>query len=443
MEENRSRMMTEFGEEHWEALADYIRQGRVVPVIGPELLVGEGADGAKEPFYRVVAERLSCGHSATVNDWLSDYLRAGGTLKLAKSKFRNALTALGSVSQPLLRRLVDTQAFPLFLTTTPDSLLESTLRDAGQDADVYYFSSDSSERRDLPSRTLVGRRPTVYHVYGKASQSYDYAAFEDERLRYSFLWMGEDRRPRNLLSYLSDKYLLVLGCGYENWLTRFFMYGLKGDDLFNNVEDGSGVLADGHAAADIQLASFLSRCRGNIYYAGGVVEFVEDLVSRLEKMPRRPVQRPSDEFVRGDIFISYASENRASAFRVRDLLAGKGARVWLDKQKLESGEEFDRSIHENIEGSSLFLPLLSHVTAEILKPRYFRKEWRYAINEAEMRPPILPFIHPIAIEDVTPCANLPKALNDLHWIQAPGGELQEADLIRLVDLYARYCENNK
>lgn len=441
MSEDRNRRMTEFGDEHWDALLEYICQDRVVPVIGPEMLVC-ARDGGTVPFYRTVAERLSDGRSVTVNEWLSDYLRDGGTVKLAKGKLRNAVSSLEAETQPLLSRLVGAHEFPLYLTTTSDGLLEAAMRAVGQDPDVYFFSSDSRERRDLPGHPVPRSRPCVYHVYGKAGPACDYAAFEDERLRYSFLWMGEERRPRNLLSYLSDKYLLLLGCGYENWLTRFFMYGLKGDDLFKNVDDGSGVLADGHAASDVSLASFLTRCRANIYYAGGVGEFVNQLVSRLAGLPSRQKGR-QDAFTRGDVFVSYASENRAMALKVRDRLEAKGVHVWLDVQKLESGEDYDRSIREHIENCSVFLPLLSHVTVEILKPRYFRKEWRYAISAAEMRPPVLPFIHPIAIEDVSPCDNLPKALNDLHWISAPSGELSETDANRLADLYTRYCANNK
>ena len=52
------KSLTEFKEHHWDMLLDYIGQGRVVPVLGPELLVAND-NGKTVPFYQEITRRLT------------------------------------------------------------------------------------------------------------------------------------------------------------------------------------------------------------------------------------------------------------------------------------------------------------------------------------------------------------------------------------------------
>jgi hypothetical protein len=250
--------------------------------------------------------------------------------------------------------------------------------------------------------------------------------------------MGEGMKPKNLLSYLADKYLLVLGCGYENWLARFFLYGLKGQGLFSNIWDASSLLADSHTPEDKQLDCFLSRCRGNIYYEGGACEFVDELMKRIKDVPVVDSGDRGDVFEKGSIFISYASEDRAVALRIKQCLESYNLPVWLDKFQLESGDFYDEKILRNIKNSSLFLPILSKTTATVTEPRYFRKEWFVASEMATMRSPKMPFIHPVAIDGVEPCDNMPEFINKIHWMKAPDGVLEPKDVDRLLELIVQF-----
>jgi hypothetical protein len=249
--------------------------------------------------------------------------------------------------------------------------------------------------------------------------------------------MDSQFKPRNLLSYLADKYLLILGCGYENWQARFFLLGLKGAELFSNIWDASSLLADSHTRNDVELDRFLSRCKGNIYYEGGAIEFVNELCDRLEKTPLSISDADGDTFEKGSIFISYASEDKLAALKIKQRLESFSLPVWMDKFRLESGCDYDDRIKSNIQNSSLFIPLISQSTSQITEPRFFRKEWNIAIEQSLQSSPKIPFIHPVAIDDVKPSDNIPNAINKLHWISAPDGELQENDIDHIMDLISQ------
>ena len=88
---NELERLTEFKEHHWDMLLDYIGQGRVVPVVGPELLVAT-EDGRSKPFYQVVSRRLvrhfdmSEIEGETLSDLLSRLLKRNNTVKMARTR---------------------------------------------------------------------------------------------------------------------------------------------------------------------------------------------------------------------------------------------------------------------------------------------------------------------------------------------------------------------
>ena len=437
--------ITAFKERHWDMLLDYIGEGRVVPVIGPELLVARSGSGTV-PFYQAVAERLARHLEMEVvpgegmDELMARFLKTNNPAKMARMGLSKVLREMAGEPQPALARLAGSRAFRLFLTTTPDSLLSTAIDNVcggAEKADVYFFSRDFKGRRDIPSKSVPSGTHCVYHLYGRANPCVHYAISEDERLDYSCLWMDEANRPKNLLSFLSDKYLLILGCGYENWLARFFLFGLKGPAMFSNIWDANSLLADSRTPGDLQLDRFLSRCHGNIYYEGGAADFVDELCCRMGEAPALSGDDGESPFEENSIFLSYASEDREAALLAKQRLEAFGLPVWLDKSELKSGEAYDAKIARNIRNASFFLPLLSKTTAQTVEPRYFRREWTLATEEATKRSPKLPFIHPVAIDDVAPCDAFPESFNRLHWIAAPDGNMQDADVDRIIELAAQ------
>lgn len=432
------KRLSEFKELHWDVLLDSIAQNRVVPVIGPEMLVWRG-----EAFYAAAARLLAAKlgvdfrEGESVDAVASRHLAQGGTAGEVRAAMNAVLRDTAAEAQPLLDKLVSTGVFRLYLSATPDSFLANALAKAGTPADVWFFSTNR-DNCDIPAAKLAETAaPVVYHLYGKAASFIEYAVTENDRLEFSCRWMDSRYRPANLARHLADKYLLVLGCGYENWLARFFLYGLKGKGLFANLREAPGLVADSRAPCDRPLGVFLSRCRGGIYYGGGAAAFIEELARRVAALPPGVLQKPPDEFEPGSVFISYAKEDRPAALKIKERLESCNLPVWLDKAKLESGEEYDDTFKRNIERASIFIPVMSRTSVESVVPRYFRKEWVTAGERAKEYPPTVPFIHPVAVEAVEPTPNVPDAIAKVQWIDAPGGDLAEDAIDRLVELIGK------
>src|SRR5438477_8470168 len=74
------------------------------------------------------------------------------------------------------------------------------------------------------------------------------------------------------------------------------------------------------------------------------------------------------------VFLSYAREDEAHARRIYNGLSCRGIQVWMDKESLLGGEDFDAAIRKAIQESDYFLVLLSRTATA--KRGYINKEIR-------------------------------------------------------------------
>src|SRR5579859_2851757 len=220
--------------------------------------------------------------------------------------------------------------------------------------------------------------------------------------------------------------MIALGCSFPGWLARFFLRATKGDELY--TQGSRGVIADRGSRRDQDFVMFLER-RKTAVYTGDGIAFVEELHRRwmdqfgakaaAEPAPAAiPAAQPDAEF------LSYASEDRQVALRVKQAFDDAGVDVWYDQRALESGDDYRVKIEKNIESCSYFVPLLSKNTAGDER-RFFRLEWFKAIDEMKFRPPEFPFIQPIRIDDVALDApGIPREFTSRHIRQIEAlGEL--------------------
>lgn len=444
-------LSAEFKNYQWGQLMLSIAKGAVVPVIGPELLSVE-VEGREVNLYRYVAERLAAeldmeaplSADDDLGDVVTHYMARQGSMRADVYYIVwSILRDLKCAAPKPLRQLAEIEGFHLFISTTFDSLMHDVLREVrqeGAEAPLELSFRKDGRMDDLPADFADGP-PAVYHVFGKASNTLAYVTTEEELLDFGCLWQDTDRRPKRLASHLRDKYLMVLGCSFQNWLSRFFLYALKGDTLFaRDDREGGGrrqVLADDQTRHDAELTLFLSRCHGHVYNAGGALEFIDELSQRWrdfrgqydrdkERESRSPAGVSVSEFAKGSVFISYASEDAEAARAIQRQLETAGLDVWLDKKKLESGEDYKRIIFNNIENSSIFIPIVSRNVLKLDNyERFFRMEWDRAIQSAVMRTPIYPFIQPVVIDDTKPHPHIRAEIVDCHWEPAEAGELSD------------------
>jgi hypothetical protein len=461
-------------EEFWEDLLAFIEEGRVMPVLGGELLtVGDG--GAQVGLYRVVAERLlkkygftaiessaelaSTDDAATtrqavlrryheLNDAVGALAAAGRRVQDLYRPVNDIVRAvLAEQKEPLsvLRELASIARFDLFATTTPDDLLARTLDaarfgGAPQTDQIEYAPGLSSDRlRDIPE-VRSSDYTAVFYLFGKACASPVYAIHDEDTLEFVHgLQAGHGNVPERLLSELRSRNLLLIGCNFPDWLGRFFIRLSNSSRLSSGDRVKREFLVDDQQARDRRLTFFLERFSQNTrVYPGDAHGFVAELSRRWnERHPvasqsaqAPPAGKASSSSTGGSIFISYSSTDIGAAKKLFATLQDIGGDVaWFDKSALRPGDDWEQHILGAIQRCGLFLPLLSANTEQRTEG-YFRREWDEAA-ERSRRIQGRKFIFPIAIDpeysgDMGRYALVPERFKAFQYSHAPGGELGEA-----------------
>lgn len=433
-------------EEFWEDLLAFVEEGRVIPVVGTELLTIED-NGRSVPLYHAVAERLlkKYGVAGTGHQSLNEAvcaLAASGRrvqdLYRPVNDILRGLTTEPGNDLPALRELASIARFDLFVTSTPDDLLARALDavrfgGAPQTDRIEYAPGLSSDKlRDLPEVRGSGYT-AVFHLFGKACASPLYAIHDEDTLEFVHtLQGGHGHVPERLFSEFRSRSLLLIGCNFADWLGRFFIRLSNSTRLSSGDRMKKEFLVDAEAATDPSLTFFLERFSQNTRrYHGNAREFVAELHRRWsERHPvALPAAQPSAEpsSLSGSIFVSYSSTDIGPA---RTLFAGLQKIcddvAWFDKTALRPGDDWKQHILGAIQRCGLFLPLLSANT-ERRPEGFFRLEWDEAAERAR-RIQGRKFICPIVIDpdyagDMGRYALVPDRFRSFQYSHAPAGEM--------------------
>jgi hypothetical protein len=293
-----------------------------------------------------------------------------------------------------LADLASVSDFRLFVSTTIDDLLGRAVDASGPapthvERIAYAPNMSADQTSDLPTdRVLHGR--AVFHLFGRASSSPFFAIDDEDILEFVYSLQAEKGvRPERMLAELRRCHLLLVGCNFPDWLSRFFIRLANQMRLSGDRPKKEFLVGD--MSQDQSLTLFLERFSHNTrVYAVDPHEFVAELVLRWRE--RRPQRDESDRTEtyeapkaasNGGIFLSYTHADVDAARALQSELEGIGAGViWFDKTQLEPGDEWDGKIKAAVNSCDLFLPLLSANT-EARTEGYFRREWRLAATRAE------------------------------------------------------------
>ncbi|MCP3962647.1 MAG: toll/interleukin-1 receptor domain-containing protein [bacterium] len=349
------------------------------------------------------------------------------------------------VPEPLLR-LAEIEAFELFVTTTFDSLLQRALEQVrSAEARVFSYAPDAME--DIPADAAG---PVVYHLLGKLSAVPAYAVTQEDVLEFVHSLQSESRQPPLLFDELGRRSLLILGSSFGGWLARFFLRTTKRQRLLL-ARGRTDYLVDEEIQDDESLVLFLRHFASGteIYRGGGALQFATELHRRWrERHPAEAGAGAADTVATpaaaapaaeaGAVFLSYASEDRAAAEKIKNALEAAGVDVFFDKDDLRAGDDFETRLMRNIRDCSLFVPVISRHTLTGRR-RFFRLEWTQALEEARKVAPSETFIVPVAIDDTSPREPaLPEKLAQLHWQLLPGGEAAPEFVELVRGLFRRY-----
>jgi hypothetical protein len=444
--------MSTLDDDAWEDLLSFIEERRVIPIVGPELLLVTTDRGPRlmlEWVAEKLAGRLNVNISQlpqpyTLNDVVCWFLSARGRREEAYVRMRSIIKEANFEPPAALRKLAAITDFDLFVSTTFDPLLETAINlerfNGAPSTDVLSYAPNRVV--DLPSERERLQRPVVYHLFGKVSASPTYVISDEDLLEYICALQSEHLAPEKLFHELEHSHLLFIGSNFTNWLARLFLRMAKRQRL-SDPRDVGEVLADDHSSQDDRLMSFLQQVsvRTRIYM--GAERFVEELHDRWQAR-RRPAAAaavpalarfapPAREMPDNAVFISYAREDLGAVQQIKAGLEAAGITTWFDIDRLEVGDDYDRKIQRNIARCSYFIPVVSAATERRLEG-YFRREWSYAIDRMRNMADGALFVLPVSIDATNAVeAHVPDKFKALHFSQLPAGQVPAEFAQRVLD----------
>src|SRR6185437_7971122 len=211
---------TTLDEDAWDDLLSYIEERRVIPIVGPELLMVETERGPRLLF-DWAAERLATRLNVntvdlpkpyTLNDVVCLFLAGRGRREEAYVRLRGIIKDASFAPPPALRHLAAISDFDLFVSTTADSLLETAVNmerfGGAQSTDVLSYSPNRVV--DLPGERDQLQRPLVYHLFGKMAASPTYVISDEDLLEFICALQSEHLVPEKLFHELEHNHLLFI-----------------------------------------------------------------------------------------------------------------------------------------------------------------------------------------------------------------------------------------
>jgi TIR domain len=459
-----------FSDTNWYTLENSIKDGNVIPVIGPDALmvVFEDQDGSKQtqPFYRLVAADLLKTFQVEANpELLADTwalhkavtaILASESRKATEQGIRREIARLVShylkLCEPAesLKALANIEVFSLFVSLTPDNLLETAMALTGNTNQIRvstFSPRDASETLDKLDYIRQGERGIFQLLGACINIGIGFAMHEEDTLEYLYKLQSDSaRRFGNILSELRRRDLLFIGCNFPDWLGRA-MLRLANDNRFYAKETQEFLCS---SAKDAGLNAFLTHYSPNtLAFDGQPDEFIAKLADSFgtfSPAPKTPtVQKP--RFGSGPtVFVSYASENGPAAKNIANTLLNLGfSDVWFDKKKLKGGDDWSDRIVEAINKTDFFIPILSK-EADNRREGVFWDEWQSAIERSRRIKDT--YLLPVGIDSEPASKSRYQRISDgdtavffdKHLIHAPDGNLSADDCDALRERCRRFME---
>jgi TIR domain len=192
--------------------------------------------------------------------------------------------------------------------------------------------------------------------------------------------------------------------------------------FFDKVVGTTRIIPGDPAGFALELSS-----RWKAKYVGGGID--EDVL----------VQMP-DEMPRGAVFVSYSRDDReAVATLVRDLTAAQ-ITVWVDKQRLSAGENYERSLESAVKNAcSFFVSVISRAT-ESDSTRFVHTERSWA---AQRHVDGFVYYIPIVIDDTEKPKLEPAPFAKIHFDRLPNGIVTSAFANKLQKWVEEYRDSGQ
>ena len=447
-------MSSFLSEKEWRNLLLAIRNRRVIPVLGPELVTVAGAGEERGlNLYEFLAPKLAgelalkdADEYSCINQVACDALLQGVQRQSIYDEIRSLMDEhRGLPANDSLLKLASIENFNFFISCTFDDQLFHALKECRPDFDplVHSIEFHPTRAQDIPD---LGNLPptSVCHILGHYNTYPDFAVWEEDYMEFICGLLERSHELTNLFTLLKDQYLLMLGAPANDWIVRFFLRIARQQRL-SDSRSGGEYLADTPTNLDQPMIFFFDQMiQATRVIDGSPADFVDELALRWENqndgsadddelLKRIPEQLPKDS-----VFISYAREDLKHALQVAKALSSLGIPVWLDKVRLCNGEDFESSLEFAITRlSSFFISIISDITEDPAnRNRFVHKEREWA---AERHRDGYVFYLPVVVSDEIKTADQEQdCFQRIHFDYLVGGKLPAAFTSRLQKLHNAY-----
>lgn len=413
----------------WSRILRRVADRKVIPVIGEQLTLMSRGNPAEEmslASYLAAELDLPGPPTSSLNELAFRYLQKNprGIDDLYADIFQKLPTAETFPLPTPLKQLAEIRDFDLFVTTSFDPYIALAINEVRfgrrSSGSTRILAYESNRAVDIPERFTELDYPLVYHLFGKAQAAPIFAVTDEDVLELVHTLEAPECQPPNLFNALHEQRILVLGTRLTGWLTRFFLRISSADRLRDARRADYIVDPTAEAAADQTL--FFEHFGEVKLLPMSPAHFVEELARRWKaghpdlaasEGVRRTVPVPLGA---GDVFLSYASEDRAVVKGLRERLEREaGVRVWLDRQSLRSGDQWEQHIADALRACAICVPVVS-ANVKSGGFRYVRTEWKEALRLQAGRPANRAFILPLVIDDTSPDdPAMEPGIRALHW----------------------------
>lgn len=426
-------------EASWKRLLGQIRDGFVVPIVGCRLLVD--ANGKSDLQAKVAKQVLAAHGQKPDDDTLPPFrelneavtrVRENGSAKLqdiyadVDEAIRGVTGAEDFVIPTPILHLAEITGFCLFVTLTPDdSLARSLRRHRAVNEIVHSPKLPTSERKDLP-HDWTERRGEVQLLYllGKSRPAPMFAIHDEDVLEYAHNVISRGSQvPTSFIAELQQRNLLLIGCNFPDWLSRFFLRATRQSRLGSQAEDRREWLVE-PLKPEESLTCFLRSYSKDteILSEAEPMHFVAELHRRW-MAEYRVDQRPPVSSTGGSMpsqamfFISYSRKTdltRAeSLYQALLKLGVMESEVWFDRQNIEPGQDLRLRILDGIRHCRYFLALLSY-EGDRREEAFVFDEWQEA--NVRMKSMNREFVFPVIVDaEYDPMRYTARPVLDGDW----------------------------
>lgn len=443
-------------EEFWEDLLAFIEEGRVVPIVGADLATLPDGKPLREHLAQRLAQRLRVNDDPSVrhslNEVVGAYVSRRGRREDVFPRLRTLAKEMVIEPPPVLASLARISDFKLYVTLGFDNVLVDALNRERFDSEprTQHIGYSPQRPADLPAPLETLADPVVYALLGRVSAAPDYVISDEDLLEFLSALQSDSRRPNLLFDTLQSSHLLMIGCNFPDWLARFFIRITKNRPL--SLQRGEAeFVVDERLADDKSLVVFLE----NFSYGTRIVPVAPDtFVAELERrwLARRSPGRAAAVIARREpepdtplapIFLSYSRDDGEAAERLYRRLDALGLDVWYDRDRLESGDAYEQKIRRQVRSCAFFIAVISR-RAEQRPEGFFRREWRQAEERMRGISDHVPFVLPIAVDDVnTRGDGIPEPFRKLHWARLDGGVATPEFEAHIVQLVREHCKRRR